>query len=36
VAAAVARCVANQVRTWRFPEPDTEKSLTLPFHLLRQ
>jgi hypothetical protein len=36
VAAAVARCVANQVRTWRFPEPDAEKSLTLPFHLLRQ
>jgi hypothetical protein len=36
VAAAVSRCVANQVRTWRFPEPDSEKSLTLPFHLLRQ
>jgi hypothetical protein len=36
VASAVARCVANQVRTWRFPEPDAEKSLTLPFHLLRQ
>jgi len=36
VANVVGRCVANEVRSWRFPEPETEKVLTLPFHLIRQ
>jgi hypothetical protein len=36
VASFVGRCVANDVRTWVFPEPDSEKVLTLPFHLIRQ
>lgn len=32
----VGRCVASDVRTWRFPEPDAQKVLTLPFHFIRQ
>jgi hypothetical protein len=36
VASVVARCVANDVRGWQFPEPESEKVLTLPFHLIRQ
>jgi hypothetical protein len=36
VASVVARCVANDVRAWQFPEPESEKVLTLPFHLIRQ
>jgi hypothetical protein len=36
LAAGIGRCVANDVRTWVFPEPESEKVLTLPFHLLRQ
>lgn len=36
VAQSVARCVEGDVRTWQFPEPEAEKDVTLPFHLLRQ
>jgi hypothetical protein len=36
VASVVARCIANDVRGWTVPDPDSEKALTLPFHLLRQ
>jgi hypothetical protein len=36
VAASVARCIGGQIMTWQFPEPETQKVLTLPFHLIRQ
>lgn len=36
VALAVARCVGSEVTSWQFPEPDVEKSFTLPFHFIRQ
>jgi hypothetical protein len=36
VASSVAHCIANDVKVWVFPEPKTEKVLTLPFHLIRQ
>jgi hypothetical protein len=36
VAAYVAKCIAGEVRTWQFPEPEKQKVLTLPFHLIRQ
>lgn len=36
LAQSVARCVSKDVEGWTFPEPDGEKALTLPFHLLRQ
>lgn len=36
LAQSVSRCIAADVQTWQFPEPETEKTLTLPFHLLRQ
>ncbi len=36
LAQSVSRCIASDVQTWQFPEPETEKTLTLPFHLLRQ
>ena len=36
VAGAVGRCIANEIRGWKFPEPDTEKVMSLPFHLIRQ
>jgi hypothetical protein len=36
VATVVARCIATEIRGWQFPEPDSEKVLTLPFHLIRQ
>ena len=36
LAQSVSRCIASDVQTWTFPEPESEKTLTLPFHLLRQ
>ena len=36
IGSTISRCVANEVRSWPFPEPETEKIFTLPFHLLRQ
>jgi hypothetical protein len=36
VAGVVARCIASEIMTWQFPEPDSEKVLALPFHLIRQ
>ena len=36
LAQSVARCVSKDVEGWTFPDPDGEKTLTLPFHLLRQ
>ncbi|MDF2697388.1 MAG: uncharacterized protein K0S65_5771 [Labilithrix sp.] len=36
VGAAVARCIAGEIQTWQFPEPDKQQVLTLPFHLIRQ
>jgi hypothetical protein len=36
VANVVARCIANEVRTWRFPAPETEQVVSVPFHLIRQ
>ncbi|MBX3223579.1 MAG: AgmX/PglI C-terminal domain-containing protein [Labilithrix sp.] len=36
VALAVARCIAGEIQTWQFPEPERQQVLTLPFHLIRQ
>jgi hypothetical protein len=36
VASVISRCIANDIRSWQFPEPESEKVLTLPFHLIRQ
>jgi hypothetical protein len=36
LSAAVGRCIANDVKSWVFPEPDGERVLSLPFHFLRQ
>jgi hypothetical protein len=36
LATAVGRCIANDVKTWVFPEPDSERVISLPFHFLRQ
>ena len=36
VGLAVARCIAGEIRTWQFPEPERQQVLTLPFHLIRQ
>ncbi|MBX3261961.1 MAG: AgmX/PglI C-terminal domain-containing protein [Labilithrix sp.] len=36
VGMAVARCIAGEIRTWQFPEPERQQVLTLPFHLIRQ
>jgi hypothetical protein len=36
VAAMVARCIANEIQTWQFPEPERQQVITLPFHLIRQ
>ncbi|HVJ90730.1 MAG TPA: hypothetical protein VM580_13070 [Labilithrix sp.] len=36
VASSVARCIAGEVKSWQFPEPEKEKVLTFPFHLIRQ
>lgn len=36
VANVVGRCIANEIHGWRFPEPEAEKVLVLPFHLIRQ
>lgn len=32
----VAKCVAGEVQSWTFPLPEKEKTVTLPFHLIRQ
>ncbi len=36
VAQMVARCISGEIQTWQFPEPEKERVLTLPFHLIRQ
>ncbi|HVH44924.1 MAG TPA: hypothetical protein VM925_21370 [Labilithrix sp.] len=36
VGTAVARCIGGEIMNWQFPEPDAQKVLTLPFHLIRQ
>jgi hypothetical protein len=36
VGASVARCIAGEIHSWRFPEPEKQQVLTLPFHLIRQ
>lgn len=36
VGLAVARCIAGEIQTWQFPEPERQQVLTLPFHLIRQ
>ena len=36
VAQVVARCIAGEVQTWQFPEPEKPRELTLPFHFIRQ
>jgi hypothetical protein len=33
---AVARCVAGEVQAWAFPLPEKERTVKLPFHLIRQ
>ena len=35
VGLAVARCIAGEIQTWQFPEPERQQVLTLPFHLIR-
>jgi hypothetical protein len=32
----VMRCISGEIQTWRFPEPPSQRSVTLPFHLMRQ
>lgn len=36
VANATAKCIASDVASWRFPDPESRKVLTLPFHFMRQ
>ena len=36
VANVVARCIANEVKAWRFPQPETEQVVSVTFHLIRQ
>ena len=36
VGLAVARCIAGEIQTWQFPEPERQQVLTLPFHFIRQ
>lgn len=36
LAGALAKCVANDILGWRFPDPESKKVLTLPFHFMRQ